>query len=429
MRFDIDHGRALFRLEQLFVVVTIFVFLGPYALIFPDEPLTANPQIQIIFSGFYIVAGALLLREFRSSPLAFRPSPIMLLIACVLLISIASTMWSIIPHITLRRSMALAGTTVVGLYVACRFSFIDFLRLAAISLGLVLVSTLLLWFIFPDKIIVQETHIGAWRGLFYHKNELGEAMLQAILVFVALAVSEKSKRRRMMQAILTATAMFVLLMAGSITAMTALGVFFLVLIALRVPKMTAYVLAALIGAMLLIVVGMFEDSLCVLFIVDRDCTITGRTEIWSLAWSAAMERPWLGYGFGAFWAGESEIGNAIRAELGWPVMSAHNAWLDTWLSIGVLGVGVTLLTLSALSVKILRRAFASKDPATNAWTVWSIGFLVSAWAYSLSESSLLAYNTLTWVLFIVLAVKTEHFGQCDSESGRLDGGRGFFSER
>jgi exopolysaccharide production protein ExoQ len=296
-------------------------------------------------------------------------------------------------------------------------------------LGLVLVSTLLLWFIFPDKIIVQETHIGAWRGLFYHKNQLGQAMLQAILVFVALAVSDKSGRRRTVQMILTATAMFVLLMAGSITGMTALGVFFLVLIALRVPRLTAYVLAASIGAMLLIIVGMFEDSLCVLSIVDRDCTLTGRTEIWALAWSAAMERPWIGYGFGAFWAGESAVGNAIRAKLAWQALSAHNGWLETWLSIGALGVILTVLTLSMLSVKLLRRAFASKDPATNAWTVWSIGFLVSAWAYSLSESSLLAYNTLTWVLFIVLAVKTEHFGQCDSESGRLDGGRGFFSER
>jgi hypothetical protein len=48
-----------------------------------------------------------------------------------------------------------------------------------------------------------------------------------------------------------------------------------------------------------------------------------------------MERPWKRYGFGAFWAGESEVGNAIRAELGWQetLASAHNAWLDIWLSI------------------------------------------------------------------------------------------------
>src|SRR5262249_38891961 len=101
----IGPGRAL--LEQLFVVVTLIVFLGPFALMIPNEPLAGNPQARIMFIGFYVVAGILLWREFRSRPAAFRPSPIMLLIACVLAISLASTMWSILPHITWRRSVAL----------------------------------------------------------------------------------------------------------------------------------------------------------------------------------------------------------------------------------------------------------------------------------------------------------------------------------
>ena len=52
-------------------------------------------------------------------------------------------------------------------------------------------------------------------------------------------------------------------------------------------------------------------------------------------------------------------------------------------------------------MKILRRVFV-RDSAMAAWTVWSAGFVVSVWVYSLTESVLLSYNTLTWVLFIVL---------------------------
>lgn len=421
MRLSIDPGRALLRLEELFVVVTVIVFLGPWALIFPNEPLAGNPQARIIFIGFYIVAGALLFREYRSRPLAFRPSPMMFLIACLLAISIASIMWSILPHITWRRGVALAGTTVVGLYLGCRFSFLYLLRLAAVSLGLVVVSTVLLCLLFPEKMVHQGIHIGAWHGLFFHKNQLGEAMLQGILIFVALAVSEKSRRRSLIELGLTATAIFVLIMARSATAMVALGIFLLVLLALRVPRLTGYVLGASLVGMLLTLVGMLSGSFCTLSLVGRDCTLTDRTEIWALVWSAVIMRPWIGYGFGAFWVAESELGNAIRAKLGWQetITEAHNAWLDTWLSIGALGVGLAILTLSALSLKIVRSAAVRKDPATDAWTVWSVGFVMCVWVYSLTESVFPSYNTLTWVLFIVLAVKTEDFGQCGIEPGLL----------
>jgi exopolysaccharide production protein ExoQ len=422
MRLSVEPLRPLLRLEQLFVVVTVVVFLGPFALIFPGDPLAGSQQARIVFIGFYIVAGGFLLREYRSRPAAFRQSPIMLLIACLLTISIASTMWSILPYITWRRGMALAGTTVVGLYVGCRFSALEILKLAAVSLGLVVVATLLVCLLLPEKATHQEIHIGAWRGLFYHKNQLAEAMLQGILIFVALALSEKSRRRRMIELGLTAAAIFVLIMAHSATTMIALGIFLLVLLALRVPRLTRYVLGGLLVAMLVTMVGILGGSFCPLSLVGRDCTITGRTEIWALVWSAVMERPWIGYGFGAFWVSESEIGNAIRAKLGWSVAEAHNAWLDTWLSIGALGVGLAILTLLALSLKIVRRAHARKQSAIDAWSVWSLGFVMSIWVYSLSESGFPSYNTLTWILFIVLAVKTEGFGQSGSGLARPGAG-------
>jgi exopolysaccharide production protein ExoQ len=429
MRLSIDPGRALLHLEELFVVVTVIVFLGPWALIFPNEPLAGNPQARIIFIGFYIVAGALFLREYRSRPAAFRASPIMLLIACLLAICLASTMWSILPPITWRRSVGLAGTTVVGLYLGFRFSFLKLLRLAAVSLGLIVVSTVFLCLMFPETMVHQEIHTGAWRGLFYHKNQLGQAMLQGILIFVALAISEKSRQHRLIELALAATATFVLIMAHSATSIVGLGIFLLIVLMLRIPRLSGYLLGALFIAMLLTIVGILGGSFCVLSFIGRDCTVTGRTEIWALVWSAVVQRPWLGYGFGAFWL--SELGDAIRAKLGWPetIAEAHNAWLDTWLSIGAIGVGLVVLILSAVSLKIVRTAAARNYRAADSWTVWSVGFVVSIWVYSLTESVLLSYNTLMWVLFIVLAVKTEHFGHCGIESDRPSWRKGVFPNR
>jgi exopolysaccharide production protein ExoQ len=431
MRLSVEPLGPSVKLEQLFVVITVVVFLRPFALIFPDNPLAGgpqagSPQARIMFIAFYIVAGGLLFREYRSRPAAFRPSPIMLLIACLLAISIASTMWSILPHMTWRRGIALAGTTAVGLYVGCRFSALEILKLAAVSLGLVVVATLLLCLLLPEKAIHQDIHVGAWRGLFYHKNQLAEAMLQGILIFAALSISEKSSWRRLIEFGLAAAATFVLIMARSATAMVGLGIFLVVLLALRVPRLRGYVLGAMLGAIVLTTVGIPGGSFCVLSLLGRDCTITGRTEIWGLVWSAVMERPWIGYGFGAFWLGDP--GNAIRAKLDWPVTEAHNAWLEAWLSIGVVGVGLAILTLSAISLKVLRKANARKQSAADAWTIWSVGFVMSIWVYSLTESVFPSYNTLAWILFIVLAVKTERFGQYGTEPGPLAKERSFLRQ-
>src|SRR6185437_9529000 len=121
-------------------------------------------------------------------------------------------------HITWRRAMAFAGTTVVGLYLGCRLSICEILRLTAVSLALVVVGTILACLLVPGQAVHQEIHVGAWRGLFYHKNQLGEAMLEGILIFVALAMGERSRGRRLIELGLAATATLVLIMARSATA-------------------------------------------------------------------------------------------------------------------------------------------------------------------------------------------------------------------
>ena len=35
--------------------------------------------------------------------------------------------------------------------------------------------------------------------------------------------------------------------------------------------------------------------------LGRSATLTGRTRIWQMSLDNIAQRPWLGYGFGAFW--------------------------------------------------------------------------------------------------------------------------------
>src|SRR5258708_22712363 len=62
----------------------------------------------------------------------------------------------------------------------------------------------------------------------------------------------------------------------------------------------------------------------VLLALGRDATFTNRTRIWQLALEYIDFRPWLGYGFGAFWREQSADAQIFWAALGFKTPHAHN---------------------------------------------------------------------------------------------------------
>lgn len=90
-------------------------------------------------------------------------------------------------------------------------------------------------------------------------------------------------------------------------------------------------------------------------LLGRDATFTGRTGIWEIVLSLAAERPILGYGWGGVWRGE--VGDYVRAAFGWDTAnSAHNAFLDALLQVGVIGAGLLVMALLIAAVRAVRLA-------------------------------------------------------------------------
>ena len=75
--------------------------------------------------------------------------------------------------------------------------------------------------------------------------------------------------------------------------------------------------------------------------VGRDLTFTGRTTIWTHAIDAGMQHSMLGAGYRAFWTpeGASYVYARIWAVIG----NGHNGYLDVWLELGFIGLGLFLL--------------------------------------------------------------------------------------
>ena len=76
---------------------------------------------------------------------------------------------------------------------------------------------------------------------------------------------------------------------------------------------------------LLLVLVAVGDMSWVLGLMDKDTSLSGRTEIWSLVWQKILAHPLLGYGYSAFLAwrrrGNKSGGNLGRAALASPPLT------------------------------------------------------------------------------------------------------------
>jgi O-antigen ligase len=67
-------------------------------------------------------------------------------------------------------------------------------------------------------------------------------------------------------------------------------------------------------------------------------TLTGRTELWAELLPYALERPLLGHGYGSFW--NADRIDTFATTLYWSLSSAHSVYLETFLSVGLIGAGL-----------------------------------------------------------------------------------------
>jgi O-antigen ligase len=137
--------------------------------------------------------------------------------------------------------------------------------------------------------------------------------------------------------------------------------------------------------------------------LGKDPSLTGRTEIWDSLLRKVADRPWTGYGYGAFWGriGESAPADWVRKETGWIVPSAHNGWIDLLVQLGWPGTLMVGGLLAGTAVNAVLRS--SGSGVREGW--WALGFLAAFVVLSLSESILMAHQGLPWVLFVALLTR------------------------
>ena len=247
-----------------------------------------------------------------------------------------SVLWSVAPDTTMTRSVAYLFLVVGAIGIAEIFDPDEVMRLTALIGGVSAAISLAL----PDAAYAIT---GNFRGAFPGKNQLGAAMVIGVLG--GLHSMRVARRHRLIYIGTTLLCAIVAFLSKSGTSLlTILALYIFNLIGRfyvkggisRIVSMGAALFFT--GAFVLLMLNMD----LIYSLLDKDATLTGRTELWPYVMDYIYQRPLLGWGFTAFWTPFNPPAEEIMSAVGFPLNEAHNGLLQLLLDVGIVGTAVFL---------------------------------------------------------------------------------------
>jgi O-antigen ligase len=351
----------------------------------PDQKPDSVPWLRTIWLPVYGgVAGLLLVSPLRMSRVVLPAVMGLILVGWAL----ASYRWSIAPDLTLRRSVALLFTTVFGLHLASRYAWRDLIGLFAGVFLVLAVGSYVASLLFPGFGVHATIHPGAWKGLWYEKNELGGQMVLGTLACASAAIVRPEQRRLWIFGAILAAGLVIA--STSTTALLGLlivcgGLMGLALLR-RGGAVAVFTLwTALAGAAAFLAVVLLAPD--VFFaLVGKDATLTGRVPIWIVVLDHVIpNRPLLGYGFNTYFIPTNPDYLRLVDIVGWPAPHAHNGYLNLAVELGLPGAALGVLILLRLLVGAVR----SLNDERASWALQMLVFAISFAILNMVEASLL----------------------------------------
>lgn len=391
-------------IEKAFSVLSIIILSGAIISLIETE---ANNVNSLIIKGIYIIIyiiSLIFLMIKKDFPIkALKIFIKNKLLFMLILLIIFSFSWSNNLGITLQKIIAFLGTLIFSIYFCIRYESKEHIEIIAYAILFIIIVSIGIAFIAPDYGISYENN-GAWQGAFNQKNVLGKIMTLGALVFLFYFADKKSVLNKTIALIGLISSLILIYLSQSKTAMlVVLLLSFTIISAVflqKSDKTTKVLFAIIIGALIIIscviIIYLGEDLLKSL---NKDTTLTGRTELWSYSFNKIAERPLLGHGYASFWEKEKES-PSYRAEyeLGWDPPHAHNGFIDLTLELGFIGLIIILIQLFGIVLKACSYAKINKE-FSSLWPLAMVSFIIF---YNLTESSLMRPNTIFIVIYISL---------------------------
>ena len=403
-------NKLLSLLEYGFGVISLLIYSGGVIVLVTsggqqeyEEVAYDNSLIRIAYFSIYGITILLLSLRWRKTLQTLRQDYWIFLLV---LIAAISFIWSFEKSNTLKDIFTMTGSSLFGLYLASRYTLKQQIELMTWTYGIVIVLSFVFAVGIPKLGIMGAAHQGKWRGIFSHKNGLGQSMVYSFLAFMFCAYQSKKHKLRMW--IGMSLSIILLLLSASTSSMFNLFVLVVVFFVLYIVRLPYLLMIPVIA--LIITVGeafylwSIDNSGVIFNSVGKDATLTGRTELWQLTTDMIWKQPWIGYGFGGFWQGlnGAESGYVLRA-ITWTPSHPHNGYLQLLLDLGILG----LLVFSIGFVRATIRSLNLIRSTTAVAALWPIVHMSQLLITSTTETQLFAANNVGWILYVALVFSLE----------------------
>ncbi len=255
---------------------------------------------------------------------------------------------------------------------------------------------------------------GPIEGIVANRNLLGMVALLGLIVFGAALAARSVRRAQGIGWFLVAVVVLALTRSATVILVGVVVLIALVFVmwARRVgPSRRRGVYWAAAGTLAASVALLLVLWNALLELFGKSEDLTGRFDIWSAVAGLASQRPWFGWGWVSYWVPWEEPFAGLAVRRGVQYLQAHNAWLDVWMQLGVLG----LIAFGSIVVGALWRSWflavdqpmdASGRPLPySAAALVPLLLLVALLGQSLAESRLLIEGG--WLLLIAIAWSTK----------------------
>jgi exopolysaccharide production protein ExoQ len=322
------------------------------------------------------------------------------------LLALCSSIWSGQPVQTFISSVLLLLFTVFAICIAAEFKFQRQVELIMMAGAVALPVSILLAMLAPS---VGGSSAG-WRGVFGHKQNC--AAVSTLWLITALHWRSFGFHRQLLKTLYIIMCVVLIVMSQSRTgwllAFVAILLWSVLWAAQHVRRLevalglTISVPIALVSAYLVITqYGSIATS------VGKDATLSQRTIIWKAVLDSIALRPYLGYGFSAFWTGLNGPSQKVVLISGWGIQQAQNGYLDLWVAIGLGGVLIPAL-MGVVAIVISTKMILSREGQSH--SRWCIVVIVSTLLYNIGESSFCLLQ-MVWFLFLLAFMGLQSLGR------------------
>lgn len=255
---------------------------------------------------------------------------------------------------------------------------------------------------------------GPIEGIVASRNLLGMIALLGLIVFGARLADGSMRRAQGIGWLVVAGVVMVLTRSATVIlvgviVLVALG---FVLWARRVgPDRRRGVYWAAGGVLVASVALLVAFWGALLDVFGKSEDLTGRLDIWSSVIGLAVERPWFGWGWIGYWQPWVEPFDGLAVRNGVQYLQAHNAWLDVWMQLGIVG----LIAFASIVIGAMWRSWflavdrprdeGGRPLRHSAASLVPLLLLAALVGQSLAESRILIEGG--WLLLIAIAWSTK----------------------